>query len=121
MAKLPLSGWQILAALITVSVLAPAVVHVQSPAGPGVFSVVTDAMLQDPAPEDWLMWRRTLDGWAYSPLDQITRDNVVDLRMVWTRAMIPGAQEGTPLVYNGVLYMSTFQLAYAQVVYGMII
>jgi len=105
MAKLPLSGWQILAALITVSLLAPAVVHVQLPAGPGVFTVVTDAMLQDPAPEDWLMWRRTLDGWAYSPLDQITRDNVVDLRMVWTRAMIPGAQEGTPLVYNGVLYM----------------
>ncbi|MCY4074791.1 MAG: PQQ-dependent dehydrogenase, methanol/ethanol family, partial [Acidobacteria bacterium] len=35
------------------------------------FVPVTDAMLQDPAPEDWLMWRRTLDGWGYSPLDQI--------------------------------------------------
>lgn len=23
---------------------------------------VTDAMLRDPAPADWLMWRRTLDG-----------------------------------------------------------
>ena len=28
---------------------------------------VTDAVLQNPAPEDWLMWRRTLDGWGYSP------------------------------------------------------
>ena len=37
---------------------------------------VTDAMLQDPAPEDWLMSRHTLDGWGYSPLDQIDRDNV---------------------------------------------
>ena len=34
---------------------------------------VTDAMLQGPPPEDWLMWRRTLDGWGYSPLDQIDR------------------------------------------------
>ena len=49
------------------------------------FVPVTDAMLQDPAPEDWLMWRRTLDGWGYSPLDQIDRDNVSDLRLVWTR------------------------------------
>ena len=31
---------------------------------------VTDAMLQDPDPADWLMWRRTLDSWGYSPLDQ---------------------------------------------------
>ena len=69
------------------------------------FVPVTDAMLQNPAPEDWLMWRRTLDGWGYSPLDQITRDNVSDLRMVWSRAMNRGNQEGAPLVYDGVLYM----------------
>ena len=48
---------------------------------------VTDAMFENPAPEDWLMWRRTLNGWGYSPLDQINRDNVGDLRLVWTRAL----------------------------------
>lgn len=69
------------------------------------FNPVTDAMLQDPAPEDWLMWRRTLDGWGYSPLNQVTRDNVGDLRMVWTRALNRGSQQGTPLAYDGVLYM----------------
>ncbi len=69
------------------------------------FVPVTDAMLQDPAPGDWLMWRRTLNGWGYSPLDQITRDNVGDLRMVWTRALSTGSQQGTPLAYGGVLYM----------------
>ncbi len=69
------------------------------------FVPVSDAMLQNPAPEDWLMWRRTLDGWGYSPLDQITRDNVGELRMTWTRAMHSGNQEGTPLAYRGVLYM----------------
>jgi alcohol dehydrogenase (cytochrome c) len=69
------------------------------------FVPVTDAMLQEPAPEDWLMWRRTLDGWGYSPLDQITRENVGELRMVWTRALGRGSQQGTPLAYDGVLYM----------------
>ena len=66
---------------------------------------VTDATLQDPAPGDWLMWRRTLDGWGYSPLDQVDRDNVHQLRLVWTRALTAGNQQGTPVVYNGVMYM----------------
>ena len=71
----------------------------------GEFVPVTDAMLLDPDPEDWLMWRRTLDGWGYSPLKQIDRDNVGELRLVWTRAMGPGSQQATPLVYDGVLYL----------------
>ena len=41
---------------------------------------VTDAELQDPSPDEWLMWRRTLNGWGYSPLDQVNRDNVGSLR-----------------------------------------
>ena len=70
------------------------------------FVPVTDAMLQDPDPADWLMWRRTLDSWGYSPLDQIDRTNVGDLRVVWSRALnVPGRQQGTPLVYDGVMYM----------------
>ena len=70
------------------------------------FTPVTDAMLQNPTPEDWLMWRRTLDSWGYSPLDQVDRDNVDELRMVWSRALnAPGRQQGTPLVYDGVMYM----------------
>ena len=69
------------------------------------FVPVTDAMLEDPAPGDWLMWRRTLDGWGYSPLDQIDRENVGELRMVWTRGLAAGSQQGTPLAYGGVLYM----------------
>ena len=69
------------------------------------FVPVTDAMLQDPAPGDWLMWRRTLDGWGYSPLDHVDRENVGELRLVWTRALSAGSQQGTPLAYGGVLYM----------------
>ena len=66
---------------------------------------VTDAMLQDPDPADWLMWRRTLDGWGYSPLDAIDRGNVGELRMVWTRGLTGGRQQGTPLVHDGTMYM----------------
>ena len=84
--------------------LAPASVGGQT-AQADDFVPVTDAMLEQPAPADWLMWRRTLDGWGYSPLDQITRDNVGELRMVWSRALRAGTQEGTPLAYGGVLYM----------------
>ena len=68
------------------------------------FVPVTDAMLRNPDPADWLMWRRTLDSHGFSPLDQIDRDNVGELRMVWTRPLAEGIQEGTPLVYDGVMY-----------------
>src|SRR5262249_12167496 len=70
------------------------------------FVPVTDAMLQKPNPADWLMWRRTLDSWGYRPLNQINRNNVAQLRMVWTRGMADGTtQESTPLVYDGVMYL----------------
>ena len=68
------------------------------------FVPVTDAMLQDPDPADWPMWRRTLDSFGFSPLDQIDRANVADLGLIWTRTLGPGVQEGTPLVYAGVMY-----------------
>src|SRR5437867_2500872 len=72
---------------------------------PAAFVPVTDEMLQNPDPADWLMWRRTLNSWGYSPLDQINRTNVGKLKLVWTRGMGPGIQEATPLVYRGVMYL----------------
>ena len=79
--------------------------------GPGLaqvddFTPVTDAMLQDPAPADWLNWRRTLDAQAHSPLDQITTANAADLRLVWSWALANGSQQTTPLVYDGVMYVA---------------
>ena len=61
------------------------------------FVPVTDAILQKQDPANWMMWRRTLDSWGYSPLTQINRTNVAQLRMVWTRGMAEGgSQESTP-------------------------
>ena len=70
------------------------------------FVPVTDEMLVDPDPEDWLMVHRTYDFQAYSPLDQINRDNVDQLKLAWMRAMDPGPQEIRPLVYDGVMYIA---------------
>ena len=97
-------AFSLLVAVATVLSLATTPVAAQSRSSAD-FVPVTDAMLQDPAPADWLMRRRTLDGWGYSPLDQITRANVDELRLVWSRALGPGSQQGTPLAYDGVLYM----------------
>ena len=97
-------GRHAILAALAAAWLAPAPAAAQAPPAAG-FVPVTDAMLQNPAPGDWLTWRRTLDGWGYSPLDQIDRGNVGDLRMVWSRALAPGRQEGTPLAYRRVLYM----------------
>ncbi len=69
------------------------------------FVPVTDAVLRAPSPGDWPSWRRTPNGWGYSPLARITTGNVGDLRMVWSRGMGPGSQQATPLAYRGVLYV----------------
>ena len=72
----------------------------------GDFTPVTDRMLQNPLPADWLNWRRTLDGHAHSPLDQITTANASRLQLVWSWAMAEGSQQTTPLVYAGVMYLA---------------
>ena len=70
------------------------------------FTPVTDAVLENPDAADWLNWRRTLDGWGYSPLDQIDRGNVSELRLVWSWGLEPGVSQTTPLVHDGVLYIA---------------
>ena len=66
---------------------------------------VTDEMLLKPEAGEWLMWRRTYDGYGFSPLDQITKDNVRDLQVAWTWSLTNGATETTPIVHDGVLYI----------------
>lgn len=70
------------------------------------FRAVTEATLRNPAPGDWLNWRRTDNAWGYSPLDQINKGNVQRLQLAWSWAMEnTGAQEATPLVHDGVMYL----------------
>src|SRR5438309_11665937 len=65
---------------------------------------ITDETMRNPDPADWLMWRRTYDGWGYSPLDQINKGNIKNLQVAWSWSLTPGATETTPIVHNGVPY-----------------
>src|SRR6266446_7941737 len=65
---------------------------------------VTQQMLENPSPDDWLMFSRTYDAQRFSPLKQINKQNVGQLRMVWTRGIGAGQTETIPLVHNGVIY-----------------
>nr|NIN36734.1 ATP-binding protein [Gammaproteobacteria bacterium]NIO63446.1 ATP-binding protein [Gammaproteobacteria bacterium] len=67
---------------------------------------VTDDVLLNPDPEDWLMFSRTYDNQRFSPLDQINRNNVSDLKMVWARAISAGVQETIPIVHKGIMYVA---------------
>src|SRR5215472_10483963 len=51
---------------------------------------VTDAMLRNPDPGDWLMIRHDYKGTYFSPLNQITAQNVGQLRLAWSWAMQDG-------------------------------
>src|SRR5258708_8119501 len=70
------------------------------------FRPVTDAVLANPDPADWLMLNRTFDQQRYSPLNQIDKSNVGRLRMAWARGLPNGTQESTPIVYRGVMYLN---------------
>src|SRR4029453_19199257 len=69
------------------------------------FRPVTDAVLANPDPGDWLMINRTFDQHRFSPLDQINKSNVAQLRMAWTRGLPAGTQESVPIVYRGIMYL----------------
>jgi alcohol dehydrogenase (cytochrome c) len=64
--------------------------------------------LKHPGDGDWLMVRRTYDGWGYSPLDQITPANVTRLQPAWVFATgVTNGHEAAPIVNNGVMVVAT--------------
>jgi alcohol dehydrogenase (cytochrome c) len=91
-------------ALSLVAVAAAAagsMMYAQTPA----FVPVTSAMLANPGPDDWLMFSRTYDAQRHSPLKQINKQNVGQLREVFKKELGMGAHESIPLVYRGVMYL----------------
>jgi alcohol dehydrogenase (cytochrome c) len=72
------------------------------------YTPVTAERLLRPDAGDWLMVRRTYDGWGYSPLDQISSANVARLRPVWMFATgVTNGHEAPPIVNNGVMFVAT--------------
>ena len=72
------------------------------------YKAVTADRLKHPEDSDWLMVRRTYDGWGYSPLDQITTANVARLQPVWMMSTgMNNGHQAPPYVNNGVMFVST--------------
>ena len=72
------------------------------------YKPVTMERLKKPEDGNWLMFRRTYDGWGYSPLDQITTANVGRLRLAWV--VLTGenrVHEAAPIVNNGIMFVTT--------------
>jgi alcohol dehydrogenase (cytochrome c) len=73
------------------------------------FVPVTDEMLLNPKPENWISFRNGYKLWGYSSLNQIHSGNVGELRLVWSLAMQAGYQEVEPIVYNGVMFLANVE------------
>ena len=60
------------------------------------------------APGDWLTYSRTLDGWRFSPLTEISTESVARLRVRWVQQVDTegDAIEATPIAVRNVLYVS---------------
>ncbi|MBI1875324.1 MAG: PQQ-dependent dehydrogenase, methanol/ethanol family [Acidobacteria bacterium] len=78
---------------------------------PGIlqtYKPVTADRLKKPDEGDWLMVRRTYDGWGYSPLAQITPETVKRLQPAWVFGTgVTNGHEAPPIVTNGVMFVST--------------
>ena len=73
------------------------------------FTPVTDELLRNPEPGDWLMVRRNYQAWSHSPLTSITRENVGELELQWMWAMNEGGRNApSPIAHDGVLYFANF-------------
>lgn len=68
---------------------------------------VTEMMLRSPPSNDWLNWRRTDNGFGYSPLGQINVSNADDLQLAWSLTLPAGTNEITPLVHDGVMFVNS--------------
>ncbi|HEY2351664.1 MAG TPA: PQQ-binding-like beta-propeller repeat protein [Candidatus Acidoferrum sp.] len=95
--------------MMPLSPLAPPMKPVVLPNPLEKFTPVTDELLQNPPPGDWLLWRRTYDDQGFSPLKEITKKNVHDLRVKWAWSLPNGENEGTPLEHDGVLFIESYE------------
>ncbi|MEQ1731482.1 MAG: PQQ-binding-like beta-propeller repeat protein, partial [Vicinamibacterales bacterium] len=107
MGQAPVAGLATAAAPAATTPAAPAPTGLTLKGEVSGYVPVTDAMLRNPPAGDWLMARRNYQGWSYSPLAQITRDNVKTLRLAWVWNMVEGgSSQPMPLVHNGVMYLT---------------
>ena len=72
------------------------------------FRNVSSEELANPAPADWTYWRRSPNSQGYTPLDQITTENVSSLSLAWVWGMEAGRSQPAPLVRDGIIFIPNF-------------
>ncbi len=110
MKKILLFAWR-----LTVSAVTPLLLIVLVTAPSGCAARKANAPATDRSGDEWHAYGRDAMGSRYSPLSEIKRDNVSRLTVAWTYHTgepLPTAQrrrslEVTPIVVNGVMYIST--------------
>ena len=71
------------------------------------FVPLTRENLHNPDPADWPMLGGNMAHWNYSSLDQINRENISSLQLVWARQMptTGGRAATSPLIHKGIMYL----------------
>ena len=76
--------------------------------GSAALAGVTGADIAAGAPEEWLSYGRDYGEQRFSPLTAVNAANVAQLGLAWSSDLDTArGQEATPIVHNGVLYVST--------------
>jgi quinohemoprotein ethanol dehydrogenase len=77
-------------------------------ASPPATEGVTDALIAAPPEGEWLTYGGDYAEQRFSPLKQVTNANVGQLGLAWSADLETArGQEATPLMHDGVLYIST--------------
>lgn len=108
-----------IAAAASMGVALPALAQDAPAWGTPIATTAEDLLNANDNPNNWLMYNQNYSNWHYSFLDQINKENVSGLRVVYqasiggcTTATVAGAscnEMGSPIAENGVLYLTDSQ------------
>ena len=96
---------RIVLSILVLLVLASSISFPQS--GTSNWDPITEERLRHPKAGDWLSYRRSDDVFGFSPLTEINRTNVKNLRPVWSYPVQDDSRwVPTPIVANGIMYVA---------------
>lgn len=96
---------RIVLSILVVLLIASSVTFSQSSVS--TWEPISEQRLRHPKAGDWLSYRRTDDAFGFSPLTEINRNNVRNLRPVWSYPVQDDSRwVPTPIVANGIMYVA---------------
>ncbi|MCF7982315.1 MAG: PQQ-dependent dehydrogenase, methanol/ethanol family [Pseudomonadales bacterium] len=106
--RMHLMVWLTLVLFVGCGIQNQETVRIKSQSSPTVANVDASRIIQaDNEPQNWLVHGRTYGEQRYSPLSQITEDNLDRLGLAWFYDFeTKRGMEATPIVVDGVIYVS---------------